>query len=155
MRCEGNAYDKMVPRYCMMDMVVCCVCRDWMDTFLCQYKMCCFVWLMQILQVPTQVSQSSYDDSSWRQTAFSQSAALMFLFSAPLCVARDDWALSVLEIIPLLGPSLLSLKRICPLMARAAMPVSAVHVSHIKTGAVRMVFLCLQSCAYSTGGLPV
>lgn len=28
MHCEGNAYDKMVPRYCVTDMAVCCVRRD-------------------------------------------------------------------------------------------------------------------------------
>lgn len=63
--------------------------RDWMGTLLCWYNMCWFVWLMQILQVPTLVSQSSYDDSSWRQTAFSQSAALMSL----LCpsVHSEGW----------------------------------------------------------------
>lgn len=65
------------------------VYRDWMGTLLCRYKMCRFVWLMQILQIPTLASQSSYDDSSWRQTAFSQSVALMSL----LCpsVHSEGW----------------------------------------------------------------
>lgn len=44
---------------------------------------------MQILQIATLASQSSYDDSSWRQTAFSQSVALMSL----LCpsVRSEGW----------------------------------------------------------------
>lgn len=60
--------------------------RDWMGTLLCRYNVCCF---MQILQILTLASQSSYDDSSWRQTAFSQSVALM----SPLCpsVHSEGW----------------------------------------------------------------
>lgn len=57
---------------------------DWMGTLFCR-DIKCAVWLRPMQAA----SQSSYDDSSWRQTAFSQSVALMSL----LCPAvhSEGW----------------------------------------------------------------
>lgn len=119
---------------------------------LCRYKMCCFVWLVQILQIPTLASQSSYDDSSWRQTAFSQSVALMSL----LCpsVHSEGWlSLVCAGDHSTIRPSQAFLSLISRLQtACATMPSQ--HGQYIATEISAVRLLCLQSCA-STGELPV
>lgn len=115
-------------------------------------KCAVFVWLTRSLQIPTLASQSSYDDSSWRQTAFSQSVALMSL----LCpsVRSEGWlSLVCVGDHSTIGPSQAFLSLIsCLQMAHATMPVSVVDVSPLESVLSRL--LCLQSRA-SAGELPV
>lgn len=54
----------------------------WIATLLCRYQMCS-------LCIHLAASRSSYDDSSWRQTVFSQSVALMSLLCPSVC--SEGW----------------------------------------------------------------
>lgn len=109
-----------------------CIEIEWAHCFV-DIKCAGSFWLMQMLQVPTLVSQSSYDDSSWRQTVFSQSAALMSL----LCpsVHSEGWlSLVCVGDHSTVRPSQAFHHFIsCLYMACATMPVSVVSISPLKS----------------------
>lgn len=93
-------------------------------------------------------SQSSYDDSSWRQTAFSQSVALM----SPLCpsVQREGWlSLVCVGDHSTIRPSqaFLSLISLCVWKV-------CQRGQYINTAINAVRLLCLPSCA-STGEIHV
>lgn len=91
-------------------------------------------------------SQSSYDDSSWRQTAFSQSVALM----SPLCpsVQREGW----LSLVCVGDHSTIRAKPFCHSSPCVWKVCQRGQYINTEINAVRL--LCLPSCA-STGEIHV
>lgn len=91
-------------------------------------------------------SQSSYDDSSWRQTAFSQSVALM----SPLCpsVQREGW----LSLVCVGDHSTIRAKPFCHSSPCVWKVCQRGQYINTEINAVRL--LCLPSCA-STGEIRV